>query len=64
MAKLAAAVSRKGMTLVPLELYFNRRGLAKLELGVAKGKRVYEKREAVKERDWKRDQARMMRNRG
>ena len=64
MNKLAAAVSRKGMTLVPLELYFNRRGLAKLELGLAKGKRQYEKREAVKERDWKRDQARMMRNRG
>ena len=64
MAKLAAAVSRKGMTLVPLELYFNRRGLAKLQLGLAKGKRQYEKREAVKERDWKRNQARMMRNRG
>jgi SsrA-binding protein len=64
LARLAAAVSRKGMTLVPLELFFNRRGIAKLELGLAKGKRLHEKRDAVKERDWKRDQARLMRNRG
>jgi SsrA-binding protein len=64
MERLAAAIARKGMTLVPLELYFNRRGLAKLQLGLAKGKRQHEKRDAVKDRDWKRDQARIMRGRG
>ena len=52
------------MTLVPLKLYFNDRGIAKLELGVAKGKRQYEKREAEKKRDWERSKARIMRERG
>ena len=64
MRRLAGAVSREGMTLVPLSIYFNKRGIAKVELGLAKGKRKYEKREAIKERDWKRDQARLMRERG
>ncbi len=62
--RFAAAVQRQGMTLVPLKLYFNDRGVAKLELGVAKGKRTYEKREATKKRDWERDKARIMRAKG
>jgi len=49
---------------VPLKLYFNDRGMAKLELGVAKGKRAYEKRDATKKRDWERDKARIMRAKG
>jgi len=62
--KMAGAVQREGMTLVPLKLYFNPRGMAKLEIGIAKGKRQYEKREAVKKRDWERDKQRIMRARG
>lgn len=64
MGKLAAAVSRQGMTLVPLSVYFNARGIAKVELGLAKGKRQYEKRASAKDHDWKRDKARIMRGRG
>ncbi|MBV9548941.1 MAG: SsrA-binding protein SmpB [Alphaproteobacteria bacterium] len=62
--KLAAAIQREGMTLVPLKLYFNQKGRAKLLLGVAKGKKVHDKRETEKQRDWQRDKARLMRNRG
>jgi len=61
--KLADAVSREGRTIVPLAIYFNPRGLAKVKLGVATGKRKYDKRQSAKERDWKRDQARLMRGR-
>ena len=60
-AKLTGAVERKGMTLVPLSVYFNGRGRAKVELALAKGKNVADKRATMKERDWKRDQARIMR---
>jgi SsrA-binding protein len=59
--KLAAAVNREGMTLVPLRLYFNARGRAKLELGLARGKKLHDKRETEKKRDWQRDKARLMR---
>ena len=59
--KLMGAVTRDGMTLVPLSLYFNERGRAKVELGLAKGKRKADKREAEKARDWQRDKARVMR---
>ena len=52
------------MTLVPLSVYFNRTGRAKVELALAKGKQAHDKREAVKDRDWKRDKARLMRDRG
>jgi SsrA-binding protein len=52
------------MTIVPLELFFNERGRAKLLLGLAKGKTKGDKRETIKERDWKRDKARVMRERG
>ncbi len=58
--KLAAAIARDGMTIVPLKLYFNDRGIAKVELGLAKGKHKADKRQTTKDRDWKRDKARMM----
>ncbi len=61
-AKFTGAVERKGMTLVPLSVYFNGRGRAKVELALAKGKNVADKRATIKERDWKRDQARIMRD--
>jgi SsrA-binding protein len=64
LAKLAQGVSREGMTIVPLELYFNPKGVAKLKLGVAKGKKMVDKRDAEKERDWARDKARLMKARG
>jgi SsrA-binding protein len=62
--KMIGAVTRERMTIVPLELYFNERGRAKLTLGLAKGKTKGDKRESIKERDWKRDKARLMRDRG
>ena len=62
--KLAAAVQREGMTLIPLKLYFNPKGIAKIELGVAKGKKLHDKRETEKQRDWQRDKARLMRAKG
>ncbi|UAB77415.1 SsrA-binding protein SmpB [Erythrobacter sp. SCSIO 43205] len=61
--KLFGAVERKGMTLVPLSIYFNRTGRAKVELALAKGKQAHDKRATIKERDWKRDKARVMRER-
>jgi len=57
-------VARQGLTLVPLSIYFNSRGRAKVELAVARGKKVHDKRDTVKERDWKREQQRLLRNRG
>lgn len=63
-ARLAQAVERKGFTLVPLKLYFNDRGIAKLELGIGEGKRAPDKRDTVKDRDWKRQQQRLLRDRG
>ncbi|MFL0356285.1 SsrA-binding protein SmpB [Erythrobacter sp. GH1-10] len=62
--KLFGAVERKGMTLVPLSIYFNGQGRAKVELALAKGKQAHDKRATIKERDWKRDKARLMRERG
>ena len=53
--KLTGKINEKGMTLVALKVYFNSRGIAKVELGLAKGKRLYDKREAISERDSKRD---------
>jgi SsrA-binding protein len=61
--KLLGRVTREGMTLIPLAIYFNDRGRAKLALGLAKGKRKSDKREAEKTRDWQRDRARIMRDR-
>jgi SsrA-binding protein len=62
--KLIGAVRREGMTLVPLKLYFNDQGRAKLELALAKGKKLHDKRQAEKTRDWGRQKARLMRDRG
>lgn len=64
LAKLRAAIEREGRTIVPLRLYFNHRGIAKLELALARGKKAHDKRAAAKDRDWKRDQARLMREKG
>ena len=62
--RLHGAVERKGMTLVPLSIYFNGKGRAKVELALAKGRQAQDKREYVKDREWKRDKARIMRDRG
>ncbi len=62
--KLAIAVERQGMTLIPLELYFNARGIAKLKLALAEGKKLHDKRETAKKRDWNREKARLMREKG
>ncbi|MDR3515649.1 MAG: SsrA-binding protein SmpB [Azospirillaceae bacterium] len=59
--KLLGSIRRDGITLVPLSVYFNERGMAKVELGIAKGKRKVDKRATEKERDWQRDKARLMR---
>ncbi len=64
LARLWQAVGREGMTLVPLKLYFNDKGIAKLELGVAKGKKMADKRETEKRRDWAREKARLLREKG
>jgi SsrA-binding protein len=62
--KLMGAVQRDGRTIVPLKIYWNERGIAKLEIAVARGKRAPDKREADKARDWKREQGRLMRDKG
>jgi SsrA-binding protein len=63
-AKLHGAITRQGLTLVPLSIYFNSNGRAKVELAVARGKKAHDKRDTIKERDWKREQGRIMRARG
>ncbi len=62
--RLIGLVRRQGYSLVPLRLYFNARGIAKLELGLARGKQKIDKRETEKQRDWQRQKARLMRERG
>ena len=62
-SKLIGSLRRGGVTMVPLSLYFNARGRAKIELALATGKRIYDKRATEKERDWKRDMARLLRDR-
>ena len=62
--RLLGAMQRQGMTVVPLKLYFNARGIAKLELGLAKGKKLHDKRETEKKRDWERQKGRLMREKG
>jgi SsrA-binding protein len=62
--RLHGAVARDGMTLVPLTVYFNGRGRAKVELALAKGRKAPDKREHIKEREWKREQSRLLRDRG
>ena len=62
--KLIGAVEREGMTLVPLKLYFNEKGRAKVELALARGKKLYDKRETEKKRSWDRERGRLMRQKG
>ncbi len=62
--KLLAAVQRDGRTIVPIRLYLNERGVAKLEIALAKGKKLHDKRETSAERDWQRDKARLLRDKG
>lgn len=61
-ARLAEGVGREGMTIVPLKLYFNQRGRAKLLLGLAKGKKLADKRDTEKKRDWQREKARLLKH--
>ena len=62
--RLIGAVARQGTTLVPLSLYFNERGIAKVDLALASGKKRYDKRASEKERSWQRDRARLLRQKG
>lgn len=62
--RLSQAIAREGMTIIPLKLYFNDRGIAKLLIGVAKGKKNHDKRETEKKRDWNREKSRLMREKG
>ena len=64
MAKLSQAVERQGMTMVPLKIYFNDRGRAKLLLALARGKNVADKRQTEKDRDWAREKGRLLKERG
>jgi SsrA-binding protein len=64
MAKLGQSVEREGMTMVPLKIYFNDQGRAKLLLAVAKGKKLHDKRETEKNRDWAREKGRLLKERG
>ena len=63
-AKILGAISREGMTAVPLMIYFNPRGMAKVQLGLAKGKKQHDKRETIKQRDWNREKQRTLRAKG
>ncbi len=62
--RLVGAVDREGMTVVPLKIYFNDRGRAKVELAVARGKKLHDKRDTAKKRDWGREKARLLREKG
>ena len=62
--KLIGATQREGMTIIPTRIYFNDRGLAKAEIALAKGKKTHDKRQTQKDRDWQRDKARLLRERG
>ncbi len=62
--KLIGAGEREGMTLIPLKLYFNPRGRAKIEIALAKGKKLHDKRETEKKRDWSRERGRLLRDKG
>jgi SsrA-binding protein len=62
--RLLGAIQRQGMTLIPLKLYFNARGIAKVELGLGKGKKLHDKRDTEKKRDWDRQKGRVMREKG
>ena len=63
-ARLAQGVEREGMTIVPLKVYFNARGRAKLQLALGRGKKLHDKRETEKQRDWNREKGRLLRDKG
>ncbi|CAN1513010.1 SmpB tmRNA-binding protein [Rhabdaerophilaceae bacterium] len=63
-ARFAQAVEREGMTIVPLKVYFNDKGRAKIEIALGRGKKLHDKRESEKARDWQREQGRILRDRG
>ena len=63
-ARLQGQIQREGYTLIPTRLYFNERGIAKVELGLAKGKKLHDKRDTEKKRDWERQKGRLMREKG
>jgi len=60
--KLFAATQKKGMTLIPIKMYFNKKGLAKIGIGIGKGRKIHDKREVKKTRDWERQKARLLKN--
>ena len=62
--RLMVSVQREGLTIVPTKMYFNDKGLVKIEIALAKGKKIHDKRETEAKRDWQRDKARLMRDRG
>jgi len=62
--KLLGAVNREGYTIMPLRLYFDKRGLAKIEIALAKGKQLHDKRDTVKKRDWNKQKGRLLRDKG
>jgi SsrA-binding protein len=64
LAKLAQGIEREGMTIVPMRLYFNARGRAKLQIALGRGKKLHDKREVEKNRDWNREKSRLLRDRG
>jgi SsrA-binding protein len=61
-SRLRGSIERQGLTLVPLSIYFNASGRAKIELALARGKKAHDKRDTIKERDWKREQQRLLRH--
>ncbi len=63
-ARLAKAIEREGMTIVPLKIYFNERGRAKIQLALGRGKKLHDKRETEKLRDWNKEKGRLLRARG
>jgi SsrA-binding protein len=64
LARLYQSTEREGMTIVPLNIHYNDKGMAKLELGIARGKKLHDKRESEKERDWNREKGRLLRDKG
>ena len=64
LAKLAQGIERQGMTIVPLKLYFNAKGRAKLEIALARGKKLHDKRQTERQRDWDREKGRLLRDKG
>jgi SsrA-binding protein len=63
-AKLSVGVLREGLTIIPLKIFFNPRGRAKIDIALAKGKKLHDKRDAIKDRDWSREKSRLMRDKG